>query len=62
MMTASATPVLRVPATPRPPRLLDVLQQAAAERGHSAENPCLLIRPIQIEAATIDRPRNETIE
>jgi len=39
MITASATPVLRVPTTPAPPRrLLDVLQQAAAEPGHSVES------------------------
>ena len=37
MITASATPVPRVPTTPAPPRLLDVLQQAAAERRHSVE-------------------------
>jgi hypothetical protein len=37
MITASATQVLRVPTTPAPPRLLDVLQQARAERGHSLE-------------------------
>jgi Phage integrase, N-terminal SAM-like domain len=38
MITTSATPVLRVPTNPAAtPRLLDVLQQAAAERGHSVE-------------------------
>src|SRR5438552_2414257 len=38
MIRASATPVLRVPTTPAPaPRLLDVLQQVATERGHSVE-------------------------
>jgi hypothetical protein len=38
MITASATPALLVPTTPAPPpRLLDVLQQAAAERGHFVE-------------------------
>jgi hypothetical protein len=37
MITGSAPPVLRVPTTPAPPRLLDVLQQATAERGHFVE-------------------------
>jgi hypothetical protein len=38
MITASAIPASREQTTPAPPpRLLDVLQQAAAERGHSVE-------------------------
>lgn len=37
MITASAIPASREQTSPAPPRLLAVLQQAAAERGHSVE-------------------------
>ena len=37
MITASAIAASREQTSPAPPRLLDVLQQAAAERGHSVE-------------------------
>ncbi len=38
MMTATSIPARREQTIPAPPpRLLDVLQQAAGERGHSVE-------------------------
>ena len=37
MITASAIAASREQTSPAPPRLLDMLQQATAERGHSVE-------------------------